>query len=480
MLRGVAGVPRLGEGLRRGRRLSARRRPRRLRPRRSPSPSCCTPTRARAVVVVRSMADAHRWTQDLKFFGAPVLEFPEREPRLWRGGHHREADAERAVIARRLGAGEPVVVVATPAGLDTPLPPPAEFAARTLRIGVGDRLERELLLEAFETAGYERVETVVEVGQWSVRGGIVDVFVAEPPEPGAARVLRRRRRVDPPLRSHLPALDRRRSTSCWCCRSAPADDDGRRRPPARLPAGAGAGDPRRARAARRDRPRRRRAAGRSREVLGERPARRSWSWWPAPATEHVLDTQEVPRFTGHFVQLTEALGRWRAEGFTVRLVVADERQAEHLRQILRDHDVEAPIAASIEAPESPAIVVGECSAGIADPGGGPRAAHRGARSSAPAAARCAGRSTSAAPRSRPSPTSRSATWSSTRTTASAATSGCARCRSAIATATSCCSSTPRAAGCTCRSSGSTSSRSTSAATRAPPGSTGWAAPPGSA
>ncbi len=80
-----------------------------------------------AVVVVRSMVDAHRWAQDLKFFGAPVLEFPEREPRLWRGGHHREADAERAVIARRLGAGEPVVVVATPAGLDTPLPPPADF-----------------------------------------------------------------------------------------------------------------------------------------------------------------------------------------------------------------------------------------------------------------------------------------------------------------------------------------------------------------
>ena len=69
-----------------------------------------------AIVVVRSMADAHRFTQDLRFYGAPVLEFPEREPRLWRGGHHREADAERAVIARRLAAGEPLVVVVTPGG----------------------------------------------------------------------------------------------------------------------------------------------------------------------------------------------------------------------------------------------------------------------------------------------------------------------------------------------------------------------------
>src|SRR5262245_22026266 len=130
-----------------------------------------------AVVVVRSMADAHRMTQDLKFFGALALEFPEREPRLWRGGHTREADAERAVIARRLGGGRAGVGGATAAGLDTALPAPREFADRSLRISVGDRLERELLLEAFETAGYERVDTVVEVGQWSVRGGIVDVFV---------------------------------------------------------------------------------------------------------------------------------------------------------------------------------------------------------------------------------------------------------------------------------------------------------------
>ena len=121
-----------------------------------------------ALVLVRSLADAHRFTQDLRFFGAPAFEFPEREPRLWRGGHHREADAERAMIARRLQTGEAAIVVATPAALDTPLPLPAEFTAATLRIATGDRLDRELLLEAFERAGYERTETVVEVGQWSL------------------------------------------------------------------------------------------------------------------------------------------------------------------------------------------------------------------------------------------------------------------------------------------------------------------------
>ncbi len=316
-----------------------------------------------AVVVVRSMVDAHRFTQDLKFFGAPVLEFPEREPRLWRGGHHREADAERAVIARRLAAGEPIVVVATPAGLDTPLPAPADFSARTLRIGVGDRLERELLLEAFEAAGYERVDTVVEVGQWSVRGGIVDVFVPSHPSPARLEFfgddVESIRRFDPSTQRSTDALDELLVLPL----GGPGDDaDGAARlldylppaGPAILDAPALLDDTSEEAPGRRP----------LRAVLGDRP-RVELELVAGTAAEHVLDTQEVPRFNAHFTSLTEALGRWRAEGFTVRLVVADEHQAEHLRQILRDHDAEVPIAAGIDAPESPAIVVGECSSGIA-------------------------------------------------------------------------------------------------------------------
>jgi transcription-repair coupling factor (superfamily II helicase) len=316
-----------------------------------------------AVIVVRSMADAHRWAQDLRFFGAPVLEFPEREPRLWRGGHHREADAERAVIARRLAAGEPVVVVATPAGLDTALPAPAEFSARTLRIGVGDRLERELLLEAFETSGYERTETVVEVGQWSVRGGIVDVFVPSHPSPVRLEFfgddVESIRRFDPTSQRSTDTLDELLVLPLV----APAEETAGAAHlldyvPAVAPVILDA--PALLEETSEEAPGRRPL----REVLGARP-RVELELVAGTAAEHVLDTQEVPRFTGHFAQLTEALGRWRAEGFTVRLVVADEHQAEHLRQILRDHDMEAPIAAAIDAPESPAIVVGECSAGVA-------------------------------------------------------------------------------------------------------------------
>ena len=173
-----------------------------------------------AIVVVRSMADAHRFTQDLRFYGAPVLEFPEREPRLWRGGRQREADAERAVIARRLLAGEPLWSSSRRRALDTTLPAPADFCGAHAADRRGRRLERELLLESFEAAGYERAETVVEVGQWSVRGGIVDVFAPSHPSPVRLEFFGDDVESIRPVRSR-PRSDRPTpSTSSSCCRSA--------------------------------------------------------------------------------------------------------------------------------------------------------------------------------------------------------------------------------------------------------------------
>src|SRR2546426_8284701 len=86
------------------------------------------------LVVAATLADSHRFTQDLKFFGAPVVEFPEREPRLWRGGRQRESDAERAGVCRPPLAREPPVVVAPPPSLDVVLPAPPEFRDRAPRL----------------------------------------------------------------------------------------------------------------------------------------------------------------------------------------------------------------------------------------------------------------------------------------------------------------------------------------------------------
>jgi transcription-repair coupling factor (superfamily II helicase) len=326
-----------------------------------------------ALVVVASMADAHRWTQDLKLFGTPALEFASPEPRLWRGGHHREADAERAMIARRLTVAEPITVVTTAAALGAPLLSRAEFADRTLRVAPGDRLDRELLLEALERCGYERVDTVVAVGQWSLRGGIVDVF--SPSQSGPARLeffgddVESIRLFDPSSQRSVAALD-----ELLVLPLVPEDGEpaGGARLLDYLPAAAPVvvdapklldgpneetpSEP----------PLRERLAGRQLIELSLVAGTSSGGAVPG-AAEFVLETQEVARFTGRFNQLAVEIGRWRVEGFRVRLTAADDRQAEHLRQILREHGVEALVAASLDGPESLAVVVGECSTGFAIP-----------------------------------------------------------------------------------------------------------------
>src|SRR5712691_3152979 len=93
--------------------------------------------------------ERHRASLDLGFFlaalgGAPdrVLEFPSGLAVSWRGGRHREPDAERALCCHRLLRGEAVAVVATPSALTVPLPAPADFRARTFSLAVGDSLSR--------------------------------------------------------------------------------------------------------------------------------------------------------------------------------------------------------------------------------------------------------------------------------------------------------------------------------------------------
>ena len=317
------------------------------------------------LVMVASLADAHRFAQDLIFFGAPAFEFPEREPRLWKNGHHREAEAERAMIVRRLAAGEPVAVVVTPAALDTPLPAPTAFRDGTLRVGVGDSLDRELLLEALEKAGYERVDTVVEVGQWSVRGGIVDVFSPIHPSPARLELfgddVESIRLFDPTTQRSTAAVE---ELVVLPLVAVPDTEDNTTRLLHYVPAGAHVvlDAPQLLDETSPEAPGRRPLA----EVIAGRP-RLELELVTGDAPDVTLEALSVDPFSGKFDRLVDEVRRWRAEGFSVRLAAADPHQAEHLKQILHDHGIDAPISDGLAAPENLAIVVGDVSGGFVVP-----------------------------------------------------------------------------------------------------------------
>ncbi len=318
------------------------------------------------IVVVPKLADAHRVAQDLRFFGAPAVEFPEREPALWKGGHHREAEAERSLIVRQLAAGEPIAVVVTPAALDTPLPTPGEFREGTLRLATRDSLDRELLLEALDKAGYERADTVVEVGQWSARGGIVDIF--SPMHPSPARLefdgddIESIRLFDPTSQRSTETIDELLVLPLVPVPDAPGE--GGTRLLDYLPAGAPVivDAPRLLDETSEDAPGRRPLP----EIVAGRP-RVELEVLAADEGDVTLEALSVDSYAGKFNRLVEDLARWRGEGFTARLVAADAGQAEHLREILHDHDLDVQVVDALEAPDAIAILTGELSGGFAVP-----------------------------------------------------------------------------------------------------------------
>src|SRR6266446_4331685 len=322
------------------------------------------------LVLVSSLAEAQRWAGDLRFFGGRAVEFPAPEPRLWRG-RHRETDAARALVCHRLLTGEPLAVVATPAALTHPLPDPAAFRAATVRLSVGDRLDRELLLEALERAGYERAHTVVEVGQWSVRGGIVDVFGPADRRPVRIELfgdeIESLRLFDPtsqrstdslPEVALLP-LSRAEATDNLLAYLPPRatvvldQPELLDAPPEDAPAAV---------------PLAGLLADRQRLELGllsaAAPARGRGE---ATRTDLDFGTHSVARFDGQFRQLAGELTRWIGEGTRVRLAASDTHQAESLRQILREHLLEATPVETFWGPERLGVVVGECSSGFAVP-----------------------------------------------------------------------------------------------------------------
>ena len=92
---------------------------------------------------------------------------------------HAEIQEQRAVALWTLARGGARVIFAPVAAALGRFREGAFYASLALELKVGDELNLDDLVEHLRSVGYEPGEPVTAVGQYSVRGGIVDVF---PPE----------------------------------------------------------------------------------------------------------------------------------------------------------------------------------------------------------------------------------------------------------------------------------------------------------
>src|SRR6266516_739261 len=106
-----------------------------------------------------------------------VCAFPAWETDPYAGlTPHADILQARATTLWRMRAKRMDIVVASIRSLATRLAPPAQFDTYSLHITAGDDLSQDLLMEHLSSAGYLRQEPVGAPGEFSVRGGIVDVF----------------------------------------------------------------------------------------------------------------------------------------------------------------------------------------------------------------------------------------------------------------------------------------------------------------
>jgi len=94
-----------------------------------------------------------------------------------------EVVAARISVLERLRSGLPTVVVTSPEALLQKVIRPALLAAGSTTLKVGSNYVREELISYLDLAGYRRATLTEELGQFSLRGAIIDLFPSEANHP---------------------------------------------------------------------------------------------------------------------------------------------------------------------------------------------------------------------------------------------------------------------------------------------------------
>ena len=110
--------------------------------------------------------------------------FPQREARPYESGEpHLEIGALRVEAVEALLGGRTRLLVTTLRALQERAPIPAELAGLRLTLREGEEVGFQTLIGDLAERGFERVPLVEEVGQFAVRGGLLDIFSFGMPEP---------------------------------------------------------------------------------------------------------------------------------------------------------------------------------------------------------------------------------------------------------------------------------------------------------
>jgi transcription-repair coupling factor (superfamily II helicase) len=138
--------------------------------------------RAPVVVITPSTKEAETYLDDLDFFAErscpPLIYFPPYNITPFKYlSYHNETAAKRIRSLYQLIVGDvPPMVVTTMPALMQRILPKQELCDYAELIMAQEGIDRDRLLDKLISSGYERSSIVEEPGDFSIRGGILDIF----------------------------------------------------------------------------------------------------------------------------------------------------------------------------------------------------------------------------------------------------------------------------------------------------------------
>ena len=134
----------------------------------------------RPVLIVAADEDrAEQWRDDLQVIAGEqmVHYFPAWDVGIYdRQSPDPEITSLRVATAARLMRGEPALVVAPASALLDPLIPPHALELGTEVLKVGEERDLDALCSHWVACGFDRVAAIDGIGQFSLRGGILDIY----------------------------------------------------------------------------------------------------------------------------------------------------------------------------------------------------------------------------------------------------------------------------------------------------------------
>ncbi len=146
------------------------------------------------VFVARSNREVEEFQPDIEFFYAAlnaadaaqsgISTLPALEADPYDGtSPHAEVLEQRALALYHAAQGETRILLASLGALAERTASPTALTASSLALRVGEEMPPELIVDLLIASGYVRAEPVGAVGEFSLRGGILDVFSPTHPWP---------------------------------------------------------------------------------------------------------------------------------------------------------------------------------------------------------------------------------------------------------------------------------------------------------